>query len=151
MDPELVVFVSNTYNERTPDGKPVSKDAWAAALREALSKVNAPNTKKAVLGDTPILHEPAPECLAAHENNVPACSVTKEELQPIEFQDVEAATAQAAGVPYIDTLPWFCTSVCPTIVGNMLVYKDAGHPTVAYTLFLSGALQAALEPIMGQH
>ena len=52
----------------------------------------------------------------------------------------EAVTGTA--VTIVDPTPWFCTlEICPTIVGNVLVYRDAGHITTVYSTLLAPLLE----------
>jgi len=44
---------------------------------------------------------------------------------------------------------WFCTdTVCPTIVGNLLVYRDDNHITGSYAIFVAPLLDAAIAPVI---
>jgi hypothetical protein len=55
----------------------------------------------------------------------------------------ESAAVQAGGGQYADLAELFCTkSRCPVIVGNTLVYVDAGHLTLEYSRLLAPALAA---------
>jgi hypothetical protein len=48
-------------------------------------------------------------------------------------------------VTVVDPVPWFCTTEhCPVIVGNVLVYRDAGHITATYARMLAPQLDQAL-------
>jgi hypothetical protein len=42
----------------------------------------------------------------------------------------------------VDPTPWFCTDRCPIVVGNVLVFKDNSHLTLAYA--------RALQPVIGR-
>jgi hypothetical protein len=54
----------------------------------------------------------------------------------------EAATI-AGGGEYADLTDLFCTANrCPVIIGNTLVYVDAGHLTLEYSRLLAPALEA---------
>jgi hypothetical protein len=49
------------------------------------------------------------------------------------------------GVPVLRTRQWFCTeSQCPVIVGNLLVYRDDNHMTVAWSRFLAPLLDQSI-------
>jgi hypothetical protein len=58
-----------------------------------------------------------------------------------------AAAAQEAldaGVTVIDPLPWVCGAVCPVVLGNLLVYRDANHLTTVYARMLGPLLLSRL-------
>jgi len=65
-----------------------------------------------------------------------------------EYNAADQQAAKQAGVQYIDPFPWFCSSVCTAVIGNMAVYAKANHISLEYATFLSGALQEALRPAM---
>jgi hypothetical protein len=116
--------------------------------------ITSPKTTKVILGPTPQLGKvPYPtmsavECLAAHEDDVQACSSRRATMSPYLYGDTDRAVAKQAGVQYIDVFPWFCSSVCTAVIGNMVVYGHSNHLTTTYAAYLSGALQAALQPAM---
>jgi hypothetical protein len=89
------------------------------------------------------------ECLAAHEEDVQACSWRRATMLLYLYGDTDRAVAKQAGVQYIDVFPWLCSSVCTAVIGNMVVYGLSNHITATYATYLSGALQAALQPAMG--
>ena len=69
-------------------------------------------------------------------------------MLPYMYNDTDQAVAKQAGLLYIDPFPWFCSSVCTAVIGNMDVYGQTDHVTHTYVTFLSGALQEALQPVM---
>jgi hypothetical protein len=47
------------------------------------------------------------------------------------------------GVKVIEPVSWFCTAtLCPPVVGNIMVYKDDSHLSTAYS--------QALAPVLGE-
>jgi hypothetical protein len=54
-------------------------------------------------------------------------------------------TAAAAGAQVIDPTSWACPgTVCPVVVGNLLVYRDNSHLSTAYVDWLAPLLAAQL-------
>jgi hypothetical protein len=147
--PDLVVLASASC-EGCPsdaDGRPLTNAAWAAGLQKTLGRITSSNTRKVVLGEIPHLAV-ALDCLATHEDNVQACSKPVRTAVGQTLHDVERAAATQAGAEYIDVFPWFCSSVCTAVIGNMVVYTNDQHLASAYASYLSGALGAVLQPIM---
>jgi hypothetical protein len=66
------------------------------------------------------------------------------------YNDADREAARKTGSYYIDVLPWFCTSICPAVIGNMVVYGAHDHITNQYAAYLTNALQDALQPIMAR-
>ena len=60
-----------------------------------------------------------------------------------------AQVARANGVTVIEPIPWFCTDVCPVVVGNILVWKDNSHLTTKYAALLTPLLEARLREVLG--
>jgi hypothetical protein len=153
MKPDLVVMSGNDLFPVNSQGKPMSRAVWAAGLLKSLNMITSTKTKKVVLGDTPRLgnnpwNASGPYCLAAHEDHVQACSSQRAAVLNYLYNDTEQSVARQAGAQYIDVFPWFCSAVCTAVIGNMVVYMDQNHITATYATYLSGALQAALQPAM---
>jgi hypothetical protein len=152
--PDLVVMSGNDGYPINSQRKHMTSAVWAAGLLKTLNMITSTKTKKVVLGDVPRPgHNPwnnvsGPYCLAAHEDDVQACSSQRATVLKGLYNDAEQSVARQAGAQYIDVIPWFCSSVCTAVIGNMVVYMDQNHITATYATYLSGALQAALQPAM---
>ena len=153
-NPDVVVMSGEDFLPRNGQKKPVTRAVWAAALLKTLRMITAPKTTKVILGPTPQLGKvpsstmSTVECVAAHEDDVQTCSSRRATILPYLYADTDRAVAKQAGVQYIDVFPWFCSSVCTAVIGNMVVYGHSNHVTATYATYLSGALQAALQPAM---
>mgnify|MGYP001390962762 CR=1 FL=1 len=154
MNPDLVVLTTATVGLEDGDGKPVSGDVWSAALQKTLNLLTSSKTKRVVLGDIPRLgigpnaFISGPECLAAHEHDVQTCSTPTQVAVSQTLNQAEQTAAAQAAAQYVDVIPWFCSSACTAVIGNMVVYWDSAHITRTYATYLSGALQSALQPIV---
>ncbi len=122
----------------------VSDSAWQAGLAKMLSAI--PAKKKYIVGDIPFLGETGgPDCLAAHEGDVQACSASQSAANSQLKVTAEQKAAAQAHATYINTTPWFCAqSRCYAVVGKYDVYSDNAHITGAYSTFLARALQSFL-------
>jgi hypothetical protein len=49
---------------------------------------------------------------------------------------------------FVSVVPWFCTAKCTDVIGKYEVYADWGHVTTEYAEYLSGAMQASLQPVL---
>jgi hypothetical protein len=146
--PDVLVLASE-YLEPDAD-HPVwpSPAQWTAGLVKTLKLVTPKRTRKVVLGDIPYLGRSAPECLAANVVNVQACSAPASSAVKTDRLRAEQIAAKRTGARYIAVAPWFCSATCTAVVGNVVVYFDAYHASRTYTEFVSGALQAALKPVL---
>jgi hypothetical protein len=146
--PDLVVFASCNGCDYMvdSDGEPISREAWAAGLRETLGKIESPNTRLVILGDNPRWRGPL-DCLARNADNVQACSKTLAEATGDTYNDVELQVAEEAGIGFIDVTPWFCNDLCSPVIGNNIVYTNDYHITAAYARSLTDALETVLRPL----
>jgi peptidoglycan/LPS O-acetylase OafA/YrhL len=131
--PALIV-VSSTYAYRLTDPHATWQAAWARTFA-ALSPAPV-----AVLSDTPTMNVQVPECLSQH--SLSACN---REVAATMGQAQRRILAGFGGqVTVIDPVPWLCSTVCPTVLGNLLVYRDSAHLTAAMAEALAPLLAARL-------
>ncbi|WP_260861031.1 acyltransferase family protein [Mycobacterium simulans] len=117
--------------------------AWLNGLTRLVHQLRETGAKVLVLGPLPHLNAAVPGCLSEHLDDATACS------PPMSFafnrpgMAAEAAATKAGGGQYADLSELFCTTNhCPVIVGNTLVYVDAGHLTLEYSRLLAPAIAA---------
>ncbi len=143
----LVVTQESIYKVPVPGG---SAPRWAyiadwrTGLRGLFASLTDKETRSAILGNIPILSQPGPQCLAAHETDVQACSTPVGTA--VQFSNaVEKAAARQLGIAYIDSVPWFCSSVCSAVIGHYSVYLDSIHINAAWASYLEEVLGQALD------
>jgi hypothetical protein len=144
LKPDEVVLTSLFTGPRDFDKKDITEAQWAKGMSATLTKVKTSGAKTVVLGDMPYLSQSAPECLAAHADDVTACA--RKANQAINWTHAESdqKTAKAAGATYVDTTSWFCSDVCSPIVGDMIVYQNQYHISASYSRYLSGVLATSV-------
>lgn len=147
--PDAVILSSCNGCEYMVDdeGKLLTREAWAAGLRETLDRLHASATTAIILGDIPRL-KLSIDCLALHPGDVQKCAQPRELAAGATYNDIERQVAETAGAPFVDVTPWFCGTVCSPVIGDMLVYTNDYHVTGTYAAFLTGELRAALQPIV---
>jgi hypothetical protein len=58
--------------------------------------------------------------------------------------------AATAAVPLIDVSNAFCDrNVCPSVIGDVLVYRDSGHLTATYVQSLAFYFEELAAPLLG--
>lgn len=144
--PDVVVVTSATFAQLVGKDAIASAKEWQAGLGAVLGDLKASGARLIVLGDIPLLAQSAPECLAAHQQDVARCATPRETALQGVYQEAEQAAAAANGTTYVDPTPWLCTEICSPIIGRMLVYRNRFHITATYAAFLSGAVRAAIGP-----
>ena len=82
----------------------------------------------------------------ARQDPTSDCSFELAEVQvPLEEEVLMVAANRLEGAVPIDMQGWFCVDgVCPGVIGNTHVYRDAGHFTGTYGRTLAGPLEQAL-------
>ena len=138
--PSLVVTASADV-ETGPAG-PGDAD-WTAGWIEAYERIAASGAEVVHIADTPWTAGDVPDCLAVHLGDATACATGQ--ANAIKQPARRAATLAAmekAGATVLDPTPWFCSAEgsCPTVVGNLLVYRDAHHMTTEWAKLLAAVL-----------
>jgi len=142
--PQLVVVVSaRSYGtDSSLPGSTLYDPAWIDGLTRLVQELRGIGSKVLVLGPTPDPAIPVPTCLSAHLDDATACSASRYALD-VPGAAAESAAIKASGGQWADLTELFCTANrCPVIVGNTMVYFDAGHLTREYSELLAPAMGA---------
>ncbi|GAA4814562.1 acyltransferase family protein [Nocardioides caeni] len=147
--PDLVIVTGADAAPLLGHGKEGGATEWAAAWVQTVRRLQAAADEVVVLGDTPrtFADLSAPDCLALHRDDVPACVRTSVYAPPARDrrEAAHAALAGLAGVEVVDTEPWFCVDGrCPLIARGLQVYRDAHHISTAFAYYLSPVLEDVL-------
>ena len=127
---------------------PMWQKEWRAGLQSTIDSLTAKGITPILMEDTPYPGQDVPTCLSRHYTNVQLCnpiisSAYREDMHQM-LQDFDAED-----VHVLWTRPWFCTDAgCPTVVGNILVYRDDNHMTVTFASFIAPLLDAAVVDVV---
>jgi hypothetical protein len=145
--PQLIVVSSaraydaNGSHTMVP-GLKMYDQAWLDSLTRLVQQLRETGAKVLVLGPTADPPAPVPLCLSGHLDDATACAAVRRALHGPGMA-AESAATEAGGGQYADITELFCTANrCPVIVGNTMVYFDAGHLTREYSQFLAPAMGA---------
>ncbi|OBI53303.1 acyltransferase family protein [Mycobacterium sp. E796] len=117
--------------------------AWNDGLTRLVRQLRETGAKVLVLGPLPHLTTSVPGCLSEHLEDATACSPPMSYAFDRAGMSAEAAAVKAGGGQYADLSELFCTAKrCPVVVGNTLVYVDAGHLTLEYSRLMAPAIAA---------
>jgi len=142
----LVISQANNYFRPSVNGAPpiyFSVPQWRNGLAALFNSIHVPGLREVLLGNDPILAQGPTTCLSAHPNDVQVCS-TPTPVAVNSLNQVDRSTALAAGVSYVDPIPWFCSTVCTSIIDRYLVYFDTDHITATWSKYLENVLARAL-------
>ena len=143
LKPSMVVLTSAWFRPRDFDKKYFTEAQGAAGTRTTLTRLKPSGAKLIIVGDIPYLAQSAPECLSAHMDAVQNCALLASKAIFSAHVAEEKQTAESVGARYVDVTPWFCTSICEPIIGNMIVYRDQYHVSATYANHLSAVLVQA--------
>ena len=144
--PEALILSSSISSNVKGPGTTLNPGQWTRGMSVALTsfKQAAPRASIVVLGSTPDFGLSVPQCLAFHQTDVQTCSAPRKDAFLVALNDANFSATKQTGASYIDVMPWFCSTVCTDVVGNMAVYSGGGHISATYATFLSGVLGSAL-------
>jgi hypothetical protein len=142
--PNMLVVTSESFAQKRDRGAPITPAEWQTGLEWTLSELHRSARRVVVLGDTPVLAESGPDCLAKHTGNVAACFTTRTTATARVWNTAEETAARDAGAGYVSVLPWLCGLVCTPVIGNVSVYRNRFHLTATYARMLNGVLEDAL-------
>ncbi|MFI0240993.1 acyltransferase family protein [Streptomyces sp. NPDC016845] len=137
--PDVLVVTGRTRGEANRTGAEASFKVFKETGAELV-----------YMTDTPQPGQNVPDCLATHIDNITPCN--RKEWQALEYTQLRAMERDVAtkyGAEVIDTTPAFCASdVCPSVIGDQVVYFDNSHITSSYSKTLKPFLQPALKEIL---
>ncbi|MFI8526908.1 acyltransferase family protein [Promicromonospora sukumoe] len=142
LDPDLVV---TTYLERTTfEGRPEEQEPGAAGLAEVWNELTDRGTRVVVVRDNPLARSDVMECVSDNYENPEKCGRPRAEA--LAGRDVVPAAAELAPqAEVVDLSERFCDdTVCPAVIGNVLVYRDDHHVTRTYMAQLADDMREIL-------
>jgi peptidoglycan/LPS O-acetylase OafA/YrhL len=126
---------------RAANADPAWADAWSVSFR----RLHTAGIQVTFLEDTAKPPVDVPTCLSGHLLSAQECAGGQSAMSQWNRRGLIRAAAYGEGISVIDTLPWLCIdAVCPPIVGNVLVYRDASHITDTYARALAPVLDRSL-------
>jgi peptidoglycan/LPS O-acetylase OafA/YrhL len=120
------VFVTSYDHYQAPIKTSSLAQWWIQGYETTMSRLQNATSHRIYLADTPWPSKDIPSCLtknqASHCLTARPTSIIKPSLNK--------------GVLFIDPTNWFCTQVCPAIINQTVVYRDASHMSVDFALHL---------------
>ena len=127
---------------------PMWQKEWRVGLQGTVDELKSRSITPVLMEDTPYPGQDVPTCLSRHYTNVQLCSASiGNGYRPDLFEMMN--DFDDAGVNVLWVRDWFCTATaCPTVVGNLLVYRDDNHMTVSYASYIAPLLDAAVNDVV---
>jgi peptidoglycan/LPS O-acetylase OafA/YrhL len=150
LDPDLVVVASSGPNPALYDdeGNRIPKEGIDDAAREGyvdlFTRLSTTAQRTVLLRDVPKSEELPDECLTKKGNDLGDC-LFKPLAASVVDADLSVEAAEQTGTEVVDPTKWICwDGACPTVIGDVLPYRDRGHLTTVYAASLSDELTKAL-------
>ncbi|WP_028650967.1 acyltransferase family protein [Nocardioides halotolerans] len=150
LDPDLVVVTSSGPNPvlYDDDGNRIPKDGIDAAAREGyvdlFTRLSTTAQRTVLLRDVPKSENLPDECLTKKGNDLGDCLFTPLPASVVDA-NLSVEAADETGTEVVDPTKWLCwDDACPTVIGDVLPYRDRGHLTTVYAASLADELTRAL-------
>ena len=113
---------------------------WGKALADTVSELPS-QARVAVFADTPSIGVAPTFCLGLFPDDAQRCALPRAKALNQAVRQAEKELATRGAFSYLDYSDYLCNdTVCPSILGDTLVYRDGHHLTVN--------MSAALAPIV---
>ena len=147
--PDVVVLATSfNPNGYVVDGVQVLDETERLRLlREGMARLVdelAPSVGRfVVVGDPPAVQLSPVKCLL-RARTLDRCAAPGSDLSLRATEAVRGAAADS-GAAYVSTAEWFCLDgYCPTVLGELLSYRDQNHVSDTYARYLTEVLGAEL-------
>jgi len=131
------VFFESYYAQEVP------------GLTTEIDALRAISSKVVVFENTPQLSFNPTDCLLAPNATLGQCT-TPVTPALTESTMVVQSVARVAKASFLPTLQWFCyNSLCPSVIGNVIVYIDTNHVSNTYASYLDDPLSRELDQTIG--
>jgi peptidoglycan/LPS O-acetylase OafA/YrhL len=123
--------------------KPMWQKEWREAMKGTVAELEDRGIKPILVQDTPYPGQDVPTCLSRSYTNIQQCSPSVTAAYRADMHEM-LVDFDREGQQVLWVKKWFCTALsCPTVVGNVLVYRDDNHMTVTYASLIAPLLDAA--------
>jgi peptidoglycan/LPS O-acetylase OafA/YrhL len=123
--------------------KPMWQKEWREGLQGTVTELESRGIKPVLMEDTPYPGQDVPTCLSRSYTNIQQCSPSVSVAYRDDMNEM-LVDFDRAGQQVLWVRNWFCiTTSCPTVVGNVLVYRDDNHMTVSFASLIAPLLDAA--------
>ena len=149
IDGVQVVFVAHFDRLLSASTRiPMWQKEWREGLQGTIDALKAMSITPVLMEDTAYPGQNIPTCLSRHYTNVRLCAPIVSAAYRDDMTQM-LRDFDAAGENVVWTHQWLCTDAgCPPVVGNILVYRDDNHMTVAYASFIAPLLDEAIAPFV---
>lgn len=136
--PEIVIVANSTrYSE---DELPSGIAGWVSGTAQVIDELEQLGSELVFLEDTPSFESSPPVCLSQNLTRATRCGAERaaalETPLRLRRDELEAVIGDRGRV--VDLNDLICSTFCPAIIGNTLVYRDSNHLTATFAASLGG-------------
>jgi peptidoglycan/LPS O-acetylase OafA/YrhL len=136
-DADVVVMSSYSYRAPGKDAGGIPLSTMATGLEKVAQAFVDAGKKVVMFTDTPVPRVDVVDCIASHSKQLNRCHFPRNNVTNSSRSLVERETIEKVGGRYIDVVHLFCTEICPSVIGNAIVYFDDDHVTKTYAQTLA--------------
>jgi hypothetical protein len=135
-DPDAVLLSGRATYSVIADGKRLgpreSSEALERGWEEEIRRLHAIDAQLVVIEDNPHPATDVPACVAQEIDDLTRCATPEKEARADTFVATHVAS-RFPDVELIDPAPVLCTDgLCPAVIGNVIVYRDASHLSATF-------------------
>ncbi len=116
---------------------------YQAALSRTIDALD-PSTRVILVGDVPNRDFDPQDCLSAHVQDALTCASTVADAVNPEVVETERGAAEGTDSTYLDLQAYFCSDVCPLIIGDVQTYLDGNHLTKTFSRYFAPVFEEAI-------
>ncbi len=140
--PDLIVTAERTYLRPERKAPESNAEIWKQGYAQYLKGWTDQGRRILVIRDSPVPHDPVPECLARNPLRYSACAGERDAWLPPDPLVEAALEADPAIVSVADLSQYMCTATqCPATIGKILVYRDGSHMSATWIRALAPYLE----------
>lgn len=140
--PPALTVLSNYAEAQLEGGNEEFAQRWRDGTRQVVAALT-PSQKVVLIADTPNMKTDPAVCLSAHLDTATRCAVDRSAAFADRVLDI-----RASGAINIDMSDYFCSNICPAIIGDELVYRDEHHISATFSRSMSSALGETILPLV---
>lgn len=136
IDPDMILTSSLTKYHVMENGETLghdaSTDAFESGYAKTFERLRSTGARVFLMHEAPHPPREMPDCVSQHLKDLRSCTFSQKKGLGYAAVGAEAAK-KTDGVKVIDPTPKLCQhGECPAVIGNVLVYRNAGHLTATY-------------------
>jgi peptidoglycan/LPS O-acetylase OafA/YrhL len=147
-DADIVVMASYSYRAPGKNSSSIPLSTMAAGLETTAGAFTNAGKKVVMFTDTPVPRVDVVDCIAGNSKSLNRCHYPRNNVTNSGRSQIEQKTIEALGGRYFNVVDLFCTDVCPSVIGDAIVYFDDDHVTQTYAKTLSPYVSLLMKSVL---